>query len=107
MCFSFFQISSILYLSGNPPPTIRWFLNGVDIAKNKNFRKRYRLLDQGHGLELQPTTQDDIGLWTCQAENAAGSSVANISLDVWGEQNFHPTHIQAYFISCANYKNDS
>nr|CAD2157874.1 unnamed protein product [Meloidogyne enterolobii] len=70
-------------LCGNPPPTIRWFLNGVDIAKNKNFRKRYRLLDQGHGLELQPTTQDDIGLWTCQAENAAGSSVANISLDVW------------------------
>ena len=75
-------------LSGNPPPTIRWFLNGVDIAQNKNFRKRYRLLDQGHGLELQPTTQDDIGLWTCQAENAAGSSVANISLDVWGKYKF-------------------
>uniref|UniRef100_A0A183BU16 Hemicentin-1 n=1 Tax=Globodera pallida TaxID=36090 RepID=A0A183BU16_GLOPA len=72
--------------SGNPLPTVRWFLNGVDITPQSSSGKgRYRLLDQGQGLEIQPSAPEDAGLWTCQAENRAGTSTADISLDVWVE----------------------
>jgi hypothetical protein len=70
--------------SGNPLPTIRWFLNGRDISLAGYGGGRYRQLDQGQGLEIQKANGEDVGLWTCQAENSAGSSTADISLDVWG-----------------------
>lgn len=70
--------------SGNPLPTVKWFLNGMEVDKLGASGGRYRLLDQGQGLEIQPSSLEDIGLWTCEAHNSAGTSTADISLDVWG-----------------------
>jgi hypothetical protein len=67
-------------------PTVRWSLNRVDISQPDFANGRYRLLDQGQGLEIRQASPDDVGIWTCQAENAAGTSTADISLDVWGEK---------------------
>ncbi|KAL3079001.1 hypothetical protein niasHS_014783 [Heterodera schachtii] len=77
--------------SGNPLPSVRWFLNGLDISQHFPADKghRHHFLDQGHGLEINPSAPEDVGLWTCQAENRAGTSTADISLDVWVEPTVH------------------
>uniref|UniRef100_A0A915CW05 Ig-like domain-containing protein n=1 Tax=Ditylenchus dipsaci TaxID=166011 RepID=A0A915CW05_9BILA len=54
-------------------------LSGVQPPQN------YRILDQGQGIEITKAAGEDDGIWTCEAENAAGSSQLEIPLDVWAE----------------------
>lgn len=65
--------------TGNPTPTIRWYLNGNQIKQSN----KYQILDQGQGLEISSALTIDDGVWTCEASNAAGTSHLEIDLDVW------------------------
>ncbi|KAI1722964.1 immunoglobulin i-set domain-containing protein [Ditylenchus destructor] len=70
--------------SGNPLPKIRWYRNGIEIDQRSNHQN-YRILDQGQGIEISKSVDEDDGIWTCEAENAAGTSQLEIPLDVWVE----------------------
>ncbi|KAI6172894.1 EGF-like domain-containing protein [Aphelenchoides besseyi] len=70
-------------VSGHPPPTVRWFKgNGEEV---RNIPGRIRLLDRGQGLEIAQAGLEDIGTWTCRAENNAGVTEKAIKLNVWVE----------------------
>lgn len=68
--------------TGNPHPTIKWYRNSdkINITRDLN----YRILDQGQGIELSKATLLDDAIWTCEVENAAGTTHLDINLDVWG-----------------------
>lgn len=68
--------------SGYPPPTVRWYKgNGEEVV---DVPGKIRLLDRGQGLEINEAGIEDIGTWTCKAENPAGSAEKTIKLDVFG-----------------------
>ena len=45
---------------------------------------KIRLLDRGQGLEINAAGIEDIGTWTCRAENSAGVAERAIKLNVFG-----------------------
>ncbi|KAI6230583.1 Hemicentin-2 [Aphelenchoides fujianensis] len=70
-------------VSGHPPPTVRWFKgNGEEV---REVAGRVRKLDRGQGLELLQAGLEDVGTWTCRAENDAGVTEKAIKLNVWVE----------------------
>lgn len=70
--------------TGNPVPIIRWYRNGRLIDLDAILANNYRVLDNGQGLEINRAGRVDDGVWTCEAENAAGTNQLEIDLDVWG-----------------------
>jgi hypothetical protein len=42
-------------------------------------------LDDGQGLEINDAGMEDIGTWTCKAENSAGVTEKVIKLNVFGK----------------------
>uniref|UniRef100_A0A1I7RWJ2 Down syndrome cell adhesion molecule-like protein Dscam2 n=1 Tax=Bursaphelenchus xylophilus TaxID=6326 RepID=A0A1I7RWJ2_BURXY len=69
--------------SGHPPPTVKWFKgNGEQV---KEVPGKIRLLERGQGLELIQAGLEDIGTWTCHAENDAGVTEKVITLNVYVE----------------------
>ncbi|XP_023557244.1 roundabout homolog 4 [Octodon degus] len=69
--------------SGQPPPTIRWLLNGQPLSVDVDL---YHLFSDGTLLLLRPPTQgqahDDqalstiLGIYTCEASNQLGTAVS-------------------------------
>ena len=79
-------IGDFLVKSGTPQPNIHWLRNGTNLESfTSKQHTDYRLLDQGQGLEITRASAADRALWSCMAENEAGSAQLDIQLDVWGK----------------------
>lgn len=65
---------------GSPPPTIKWFRDGIEITSEG----RYRIFPNGT-LQLQEARQDDAGVYVCVAGNSAGFKRVESSVIVKGE----------------------
>ena len=75
-----------LVKSVTPQPNIHWLRNGTNLESfTSKQHTDYRLLDQGQGLEITRASAADRALWSCMAENEAGSAQLDIQLDVWGK----------------------
>ncbi|XP_063796284.1 hemicentin-1 isoform X2 [Pseudophryne corroboree] len=62
---------------GSPPPTITWQKEGVGIKTGN----RYTILSNGN-LKIVMVTQEDVGTYTCIAQNPAGTALGRIKLKV-------------------------
>lgn len=62
---------------------MKWFKNGQEL--NPDVDKRIKLKDLGngkYGLEIDNASQDDIGDYTVEASNEAGSAKSEAPVDV-------------------------
>lgn len=69
--------------SGNPPPVITWYKDGIEIATGYN--PGIRILSNGRRLEISNADVSDKGRYTCVAKNPAGSIDREYILNVWSE----------------------
>jgi hemicentin len=66
---------------GIPPPAIQWLVNNHPLD---TFNRRYKLLEDGHQLEITNTEVSDTGRYTCIAKNEAGIVDRDFDLEVLG-----------------------
>jgi hypothetical protein len=55
-------------VSGHPPPQVKWFKG--DRSEVVDIPGKIRLLDRGQGLEIIQAGLEDIGTFTCSAQNS-------------------------------------
>uniref|UniRef100_A0A0N4ZRH8 protein-tyrosine-phosphatase n=1 Tax=Parastrongyloides trichosuri TaxID=131310 RepID=A0A0N4ZRH8_PARTI len=67
--------------SGNPPPTIVWYKNGVEVDVTKD--PRIKISPDKSTITISKVNASEAGAWVCLAENDAGSSELEIMLDIW------------------------
>ncbi|CAJ0933472.1 unnamed protein product, partial [Mesorhabditis belari] len=66
-------------VSGNPTPRISWTKGGAPILID-NLNTRISL--KGTRLDIPKLERNDVGIYTCVAENEAGTAEASITVDV-------------------------
>ncbi|EPB79674.1 immunoglobulin I-set domain protein [Ancylostoma ceylanicum] len=67
--------------SGNPPPSLSWTKGGQPII---NSVEGVRISLKGTRLDIPHMERSDVGDYTCNAHNEAGSAEATIHVDVLG-----------------------
>uniref|UniRef100_A0A0N5BTT6 Down syndrome cell adhesion molecule-like protein Dscam2 n=1 Tax=Strongyloides papillosus TaxID=174720 RepID=A0A0N5BTT6_STREA len=67
--------------SGNPPPIIVWYKNGIEVDPSKD--PRIKISPDKSKISISKVSADEAGSWVCLAENDAGTSELEITLDVW------------------------
>ena len=64
--------------AGNPSPTIRWFRDESPVS----LSNRVSVFRSGTRLRIKPVTKADAGRYGCHAENDAGSTKKEFSVEV-------------------------
>ena len=68
------------HADGNPPPTIYWTYQGINITNSERYSIAF---DVGLSiLKIFMSTLDDFGVYTCTAVNEEGQSSHNITVIV-------------------------
>ena len=62
-------------ITGQPPPTVHWIMNGIDLVSGG----RFIVLDNN---TLVNSTFSDSGLYTCISSNVAGTAQSSFQLTV-------------------------
>uniref|UniRef100_A0A1I7U001 Immunoglobulin I-set domain protein n=1 Tax=Caenorhabditis tropicalis TaxID=1561998 RepID=A0A1I7U001_9PELO len=73
------SITLMCNATGNPPPQIKWTKSGVIIFDAPDGA---RLSSKNARLDIPRLKKTDVGDYTCQALNSAGTAEASISVDV-------------------------
>jgi hypothetical protein len=74
-------------VKANPIPQIKWFHNKRLIRTSKNFSIEFQPESGLASLTIREIFVDDIGVFTCVAENRFGKSETKSNLEVKGEKN--------------------
>jgi len=74
-------------VKANPIPQIKWFHNKRLIRTSKNFSIEFQPESGLASLTIREIFVDDIGVFTCVAENRFGKSETKSRLDVKSKQN--------------------
>ena len=69
-------------VTGNPRPTVKWQRDSIPISLTTSHK--HQVTSDG-SLIIQDVNRNDVGIYECIAENFAGSSLAEATLEVVGE----------------------
>ena len=61
---------------GNPPPSVSWTKNGVELDFTANHRVRLFSTNNNHSLAITDVQQSDAGQYRCVASNTVGRSTS-------------------------------
>ncbi|CAF0772843.1 unnamed protein product [Rotaria sordida] len=88
-------------VKGIPKPIIKWLKNGKKFSIDN---KRIQLFRDDQYLEIRNINEQDAGIYTCLAENLAGTAKQNLDLQVLVPPRFENdiTNIEAIFNSTIN-----
>uniref|UniRef100_A0A3Q0QT53 Ig-like domain-containing protein n=1 Tax=Amphilophus citrinellus TaxID=61819 RepID=A0A3Q0QT53_AMPCI len=70
-------------VSGTAPLKITWYKHDTKVTDGGNYRTSF--VDSVAVLELVSTTFDDDGVYTCEAQNDAGSVSCSTTLTIKGQ----------------------
>lgn len=70
-------------VSGTTPLTMTWYKHDTKVTDGGNFRTSF--VDSVAVLELLSSSFDDDGVYTCEAQNEAGSVSCSTTLTVKGQ----------------------
>lgn len=65
-------------IRGHPPPDIKWYFNSIELLPTNNVNIRYE--NRISTLTILRTTEDDEGMYTCEAVNKAGKATTMATL---------------------------
>ncbi|VDN38608.1 unnamed protein product [Gongylonema pulchrum] len=66
--------------SGQPPPTIKWYFDGVEVARND---PHIELTRRDTELTIIHATREDEGVYQCMARNSLGAATAEATVKVY------------------------
>ena len=77
------DVSLEIVVSGQPPPTVKWFLD-ERLLTSKD--KRHKILSHGsvHSLNITNILTEDEGIYECVATNVAGTAKCDCEVLVDG-----------------------
>uniref|UniRef100_A0A1I7VVU9 Peroxidasin n=1 Tax=Loa loa TaxID=7209 RepID=A0A1I7VVU9_LOALO len=74
------QVTFVCRISGQPPPSVKWYFNGVEISHDD---LHIELTQRDNELTIIHATREDEGVYQCIARNALGMTSANATLKVY------------------------
>ncbi|VDM13419.1 unnamed protein product, partial [Wuchereria bancrofti] len=74
------QVTLVCRVAGQPPPSIKWCFNGVEIAHDD---LHIELTQRDSELTIIHATREDEGVYQCIARNVLGMTTANATLKVY------------------------
>ena len=78
----------VVYSSGKPHPSIKWFKSGHEITGSADFEITFR--DGRVALTIPEVFEEDAGLYECQTKNIAGTVNSSAELVVKGRPLSYP-----------------
>uniref|UniRef100_A0AAR2ISH2 Ig-like domain-containing protein n=1 Tax=Pygocentrus nattereri TaxID=42514 RepID=A0AAR2ISH2_PYGNA len=92
--FVYFVVAFYSKVTGTPPLKISWYKNDATVTDTDNMRMTFD--DSVAVLEIFSTSNNDDGVYTCEAQNDAGTKSCSTTLSVKEPPTFHkkPTPVE-------------